>query len=285
VCLLSFRYFRTAGAKRVSQFILGILTKIPLFKDLNSFQLSLIAAVAKIEMFNKDEIIIKKNDIGDTFYIVLEGQVHCSDAMLLPIHRTSDPRLKGSFRNKSPDTTTAAIITTAASVKMDHDNNNNNNNSRGDDVAQKEGYTVTGESDDASKVKSSTDDPKATAEEEEVVGVKLQAGEWFGEIALLTGCVRTANVIADTPVRLATFDRHAFEKVLGNLKDIIDKEFNNRMLSNLELIASLPPERVSMSPSHLYICLFSSFHTLHCVDFVLYFMFLYRSSYTHGNHA
>jgi CRP-like cAMP-binding protein len=209
---------------------------MPLFKDLNYYQLSLVAAVAKIDTFNKDEIIIKKNDTGDTFYIILEGQVHCSDAMLLPIHRASDPRLKGDHSTAHLSAAAAGSVSQAAMRRP-----SGHKSRKSIDL----GLIVEGNEVDR-RTASDTSNSADKAQDVQDVGVKLKAGEWFGEIALLTGCVRTANVIADTPVRLATFDRHAFEKVLGNLKDIIDKEFNNRMLSNLELIASLPPERVSV---------------------------------------
>lgn len=74
-------------------------------------------------------------------------------------------------------------------------------------------------------------------------GVRLKAGDWFGEVALLDDSVRTANVIADSSVRLLAFDRTAFEKVLGSLKDILDRKANNRMLSVLPVIANLPSKR------------------------------------------
>ena len=44
-------------------------------------------------------------------------------------------------------------------------------------------------------------------------GIRLKAGEWFGEIALLNDGNRTANVLADSSVRLLVFDRDSFEQV------------------------------------------------------------------------
>jgi len=44
-------------------------------------------------------------------------------------------------------------------------------------------------------------------------GIRLKAGEWFGEIALLNDGKRTANVLADSSVRLLVFDRDSFEQV------------------------------------------------------------------------
>lgn len=44
-------------------------------------------------------------------------------------------------------------------------------------------------------------------------GIRLKAGEWFGEIALLNDGKRTANVLADSSARLLVFDRVSFEQV------------------------------------------------------------------------
>lgn|SRR5689334_23200848 len=43
---------------------------------------------------------------------------------------------------------------------------------------------------------------------------KLQAGDFFGEIALLTGLPRTASVVAITRVRALVIEGHAFLRLL-----------------------------------------------------------------------
>jgi CRP-like cAMP-binding protein len=156
--------------------------------------------VARTVDFQEGEVIIRKGDVGHTFFIVLEGVVNCSDASLVD---------KGDDDDVSLDNRPARGLPVASAP---------------------DGGGLT---------------PREMMRQATLPagGVRLKAGDWFGEIALLTGSVRTANVVADSSVRLLAFDRTAFEKVLGNLKDIIDRKANHRMLAILPVIANLPPKR------------------------------------------
>lgn len=51
---------------------------------------------------------------------------------------------------------------------------------------------------------------------------RLREGDFFGEMALLTGEPRTADVVATTPVQSLEIDREAFKLVLEKNQDIID---------------------------------------------------------------
>jgi CRP/FNR family cyclic AMP-dependent transcriptional regulator len=52
---------------------------------------------------------------------------------------------------------------------------------------------------------------------------ELDAGDFFGEIALLTGGPRTATVVATTNVHALVIEGHAFRRLLEDAPDIREK--------------------------------------------------------------
>lgn len=51
----------------------------------------------------------------------------------------------------------------------------------------------------------------------------MGAGDFFGEIALITGQPRTASVVATTPVHALVIEGHAFRRLLEDAPDIREK--------------------------------------------------------------
>lgn len=51
----------------------------------------------------------------------------------------------------------------------------------------------------------------------------MGAGDFFGEIALVTGQPRTASVVATTPVHALVIEGHAFRRLLEDAPDIREK--------------------------------------------------------------
>lgn len=63
---------------------------------------------------------------------------------------------------------------------------------------------------------------------------KLEAGEIFGEIALLNEEPRTATVVAETPVTLMVLSEEILFQMIQNDENTINKEIMRRMEENLE---------------------------------------------------
>lgn len=70
--------------------------------------------------------------------------------------------------------------------------------------------------------KSDEEHGKDGATEREVS--KLTSGSYFGELALITHKPRAANIYADTEVKAAFLDVHAFERLLGPCMDIMKRD-------------------------------------------------------------
>ena len=51
----------------------------------------------------------------------------------------------------------------------------------------------------------------------------LGAGEWVGEVALISDVPRTATVVATSPVRLLALTDHAFQQLLNDVPSIAEK--------------------------------------------------------------
>ncbi len=52
---------------------------------------------------------------------------------------------------------------------------------------------------------------------------KLEAGSYFGEIALLTTKPRQATVTAQGPLKALTVDQKTFKRVMGPLEDLLNR--------------------------------------------------------------
>jgi CRP-like cAMP-binding protein len=63
------------------------------------------------------------------------------------------------------------------------------------------------------------------------------AGDYFGERALITGEPRAASVLALEDSLCFTIDREAFKTVLGDLKTVIMKSHEKRVLGSIKLLA------------------------------------------------
>jgi CRP-like cAMP-binding protein/uncharacterized protein YciI len=76
--------------------------------------------------------------------------------------------------------------------------------------------------------------------------IKLGAGEYFGERALMTDEPRQANVIAETEVRCMVLDRHAFTELLGPLHDVLDMNVGISVLQGVRILEKLTEDERKM---------------------------------------
>ena len=52
---------------------------------------------------------------------------------------------------------------------------------------------------------------------------EYRAGDFFGELALIRGEPRAANIVATSQLKCATLDRRAFKRMFGPIEDIIER--------------------------------------------------------------
>jgi cAMP-dependent protein kinase regulator len=50
-----------------------------------------------------------------------------------------------------------------------------------------------------------------------------EKGDYFGELALIKGEPRAANIVADTTLKVITLDRNSFTRLLGPIEDILKR--------------------------------------------------------------
>jgi len=63
---------------------LDYLKKVPLFKDLTNAQLEQLIAIMKAKQFESGSYVIREGEAGNSLFILLEGEVEISKALVLP---------------------------------------------------------------------------------------------------------------------------------------------------------------------------------------------------------
>jgi CRP/FNR family cyclic AMP-dependent transcriptional regulator len=88
-----------------------------------------------------------------------------------------------------------------------------------DEIDFSEGRRLTKESSPGQEVVVLVEGTAEVRQGDQVIN-RIGAGEFVGEIALVTGQPRTATVVATSPVHALVIEGHAFQRLLGEAPDI-----------------------------------------------------------------
>ena len=89
------------------------------------------------------------------------------------------------------------------------------------------------------------------AEDAEATNLQLNAGDYFGELALMTSKARQRNVVATSPTVCLALDRISFQKHLGTLDNVLSTNSKVRTLECTPLFETLS----SVEKNRLAVCL------------------------------
>ena len=198
----SFKIIATALGQSREKQKFSFLKGVPKLKFLPDEKLRKIADCLEEDSFANNECIIKQGESGEVFYIIEEGQVKV----------TKNVHTSATALQKDP------TITSLSSNLNSHNNDKTKK-------LQRTTSSAAGELIEPSIEKSEIIN-YANGKSERLVA-KLGKGMYFGEIALQSEDVRTANVYADGFVKLLALDRKDFTKLIGSLDDNIQKKRNS----------------------------------------------------------
>lgn len=139
---------KEAAQKKRNQYE-EFLSKVEILSTVEKYELSQIADALKTGIYAPSDYIIKEGEVGDVFYIVVDGEAVAT--------KTLEP-------GKPP-----------------------------------------------------------------VEVMSYSVGEYFGELALLKGEPRAANVIAKSKLKVVSLDRHSFKRLLGPIEEILKRNSDKYM--------------------------------------------------------
>ncbi len=139
----TFNHIVKEAAQKKRQQYESFLKSVEILHSVEPYELSQIADALKSCNYNPNDYVIREGELGDVFYIVVEGEAVAT--------KTLEP-------GKAP-----------VEVK------------------------------------------------------KYQKGSYFGELALLKGEPRAANIVALGPLKLISLDRNSFKRLLGPIEEILKR--------------------------------------------------------------
>eukprot|EP00210_Caulerpa_lentillifera_P000821 g794.t2 len=250
-----------------------VLKKVPVFFSLNEKQLWQLSESLESQHFSKGELVLKKGDPGDTFYIIEEGTFSIFDDKKIELARVGKGSCFGELALLKQDVRAANVVamTDAKCLTLHRDAFNAMLGSlqqiqhlwrfealrRVPILSQltsaQRSTLCSAFIQERSKVgqdviKQGEQGDRFYIVESGIVGVfkdgsskpltKLGPTCYFGELALLKNEKRAATVTALTEVTVLSLDRGAFDELLGPLQEILQKQASAYEASSGEIPAS-----------------------------------------------
>ena len=240
------------------------LARVPLLKDLTEEQLDKVVDTVEIFPYNAGEVIIKKGQDGNVFYIIKSGTVSVTEmGAQFSDHTltTGDYFGERALLTGEPRAATITATTAVKVMALDRESFNMllgplrdvldyNMNLRilrsvklfanlSEHERKKLSQSFVLEKFSAGQTIVKQGDPgksfyiikegsaRVEADGKEVSSLK--AGTYFGEMALLNDEVRKASVIASVDMECFVIDRETFTRLLGSLQHILNRETQQRM--------------------------------------------------------
>lgn len=251
----------TAAASQVAR--VQFLRNVPLLQPLSNNHLQKVAAALRLEQFEKDEYVIRQGDAGATFYLIVQGKVQCTaldsatkEQKILMDLNTGDyfgemalmlnePRqanciameklkcftldrnqfntLLGPLKDLLDRQMRIRVLRSVPLLKLlsDEDLDILAHSLRVVSFEKKHPIITQGEVGSTFYMIS---EGSVQVSKDGVPIMQLKAGDFFGERALLKKEPRAADCVAMSKVECLTLDRSSFERQLGKLEHIMERE-------------------------------------------------------------
>ena len=240
------------------------LARVPLLSELTEDQLEKLSDTVEIFAYNPGDVIIKKGAEGNIFYIVKEGTVTVTEmgaqftdhtlsvgeyfgeralltgepraatitaqshVKVMALDRESFNSLLGPLREVLDHNMNLRVL---SSIKLFEKLSNQEKKKLAGSFGVERfasGTTIIRQGDPGNKfyiIKEGS--ARVVVDAKEVA--QLRTGTYFGEMALLDDEVRKASIVATADCECFVLDRDTFNRLLGSLKHIINRETQQRL--------------------------------------------------------
>lgn len=262
----TFRYTLARSSSDKSANIQTALSKVSLLSGLTKLQIAKISEAVEIIKYEAGNVIIKKGTEGNIFYMIKEGKVKVTEVgsgtafndhilepgqyfgeralitgepraanviaettvMVMALDRVSFNSLLGPLREVLDHNLNMRVLENIKLFSNLTERERNKVSRSFEFETFAENTTIVREGDKGRKFYILKEGSAKVVIGGEEVG-KLETGQYFGEMALLDDEVRKASVISMTNCECFVLDRPTFNRILGSLQSILERETADRM--------------------------------------------------------